>query len=362
MAPAREMCSIVPATMRIARLAVALALPAALAHSGGCGESAVDVGAADGGTSSSSSASSSSGGGSSSSGGSTSSGGSSSGSADAGKDAASGLVPSGCVTDVSPGDHAFTCDGYAVQVRLPVACKAGGCGAILDVHGATMNAAMEDANTNMRAIGEREGYVVVQPSAKGTPPSAVWNPGADYDKVWAAFSLVRSVYKVDPKKVHVTGFSQGGRMTFTFACKYSAEIASAAPAGEAGCTATELGAATREVPLLHMHGTEDVVVSYGLVAAPQRDAIVSTWAMGSPTTTGDGTYTRAKYVNGKGTVYEHVSHGYAASSALLKGHCYPGSGDPGTVPGQLFSFACTPPNGFVWGEEVVAFFKAHPLP
>lgn len=348
--------------LRARGFATFAALTAILAHFAACGDTAEVPTGADGGAGGSSGASS--GGASSSSGGASgsSSGASSSSGGDAAADAPGGLSPSGCIDDVSPGDHAYTCDGYRIDVRLPVACKSGGCGIVLDVHGATMSGKMEDANTNMRAIGEREHYVIVQPYAKGSPPNAVWNPPVDYDKVWAAFTLARTVFKADPKRVHVTGFSQGGRMTFTFACKYAAEIASAAPAGEAGCTASELAAAAREVPMLHMHGKKDALVSYAAVAVPQRDAIVSTWSMGAPTTSGDATYRRSKYTSAKGTVYEFVDHDYEASSAVIKGHCYPGSTDDGKIPGQLFSFACLPPNSFVWGEEVIAFFKAHPLP
>jgi len=38
-----------------------------------------------------------------------------------------------------------------------------------------------------------------------------------------------------------------------------------------------------------------------------------------------------------------------------------GSNDlDGGAPGQLFGFACQPPNSFVWGDEVMKFFLAHP--
>ncbi len=272
------------------------------------------------------------------------------------------LVPSGCIDDVSPGDHRFTCNGYTFDVRLPAKCKTGGCGIVLDVHGATMNAAMQDASTAMRAIGEREGYVVVQPNAKGTPPNAIWNPSADYDDVWAFLGLARTVYRVDPKRVHMTGFSQGGRMTFTFACKHADVIASAAPAAEIGCTEAEAKAAVREVPILYMHGTTDAVIGFG-VAPPQRDAFVSAWALGDAVVVaGDDAYSWKRWTNAKGTVFEFIQHDWQATSTLLRGHCIPGSTDPGTVPGQLFSFACKPPNAFVWGEEVMKFFEAHPMP
>jgi len=274
-----------------------------------------------------------------------------------------GLVPAGCVTSVAAGDHVFQCAGYAFDVHVPVKCTSGGCGIVLDVHGATMSGRMEDNNSGMRAIGEREGYLVVQPNAKGTPPNAVWDQAADGEKVWSVLTLVRNVFAIDKKRVHLMGFSQGGTMTFRLVCAHAEEIASAAPAGEDGCTGAALTAAKREVPLHFMVGKTDALVSYSGIAVPQRDALVAAWALGTPVkTAGDASYEAFRYTNAKGTVFEMVAHEYEAASFILKGHCYPGSTDPASVPGQLFSFACTPPNAFDWGEEAMKFFRAHPLP
>jgi polyhydroxybutyrate depolymerase len=274
------------------------------------------------------------------------------------------LDPNDCITSVAAGQHTFECDGISYAVTLPAACVAGGCGVVLDIHGATMNAAMEDKNTRMRAIGAREGYVVVQPNAPGTPPNAIWQPPAHYPKVWAFFERVLTTFKTDPKRVHVTGFSQGGRMTFTFACGHADRIASAAPAAEAGCTTAEATAASRQVPMLYMHGKNDVIVPFNAVAVPQRDSLISAWSLGTTTpVASDAAYTRTRHSNAQGTVLELVEHTYSASSALLGGHCFPGSSDTsGGEPGQLFGFGCIGPNAFDWGEEVIAFFKAHPMP
>jgi hypothetical protein len=84
--------------------------------------------------------------------------------------------------------------------------------------------------------------------------------------------------------------------------------------------------------------------------------------MGSPSTVrSDASYTWSRYTSPKGNVFEFIAHDYTAAS-LGQGHCYPGSTDPGGAPGQIASFACQPPAAFVWGEEVMKFFKAHPLP
>jgi pimeloyl-ACP methyl ester carboxylesterase len=273
-----------------------------------------------------------------------------------------GATAGGCLDALGPGDHVYTCDGLRYDVRVPKSC-ATGCGMVLDVHGATMNAKMEDANTNMRAIGEREGYVVVQPNAAGTPPNALWNPPVDYPKVWAFVEAATKAFATDPKRLHMLGFSQGGRMTFTFACQHSDRIASAAPAGEIGCTQQELAAMPRKLPLFQMHGTQDALVSFTTFAVPQRDAIIAAWGLGSPVSvSSDAQHQWTRYTNGSGATFEFLQHDYVCPPLVLRGHCYPGSTDPGTEPGQVFSFACTGPNAFTWGEAAMKLFQAHPMP
>jgi pimeloyl-ACP methyl ester carboxylesterase len=268
-----------------------------------------------------------------------------------------------CTADPGAGDHVATCEGFTYDLHVPAACAGGGCGIVLDVHGASMNGRLEDNNSNMRVLGERDGYVVVQPNAKGTPPATVWNGPTDDDPVWAFFKIARQAYRTDPKRVHVTGFSQGARMTFALLCAHADEIASAAPAADPGCTAAELKAAKREVPLLYMHGRQDGVESFTKLAVPQRDDIVSAWAMPPPMiVASDSMYTWSRYTNANGTVFEFLEHDYTAASSLLKGHCFPGSTDTGTDPGEFISFACVAPTAFVWSEAVMKFFKAHPLP
>jgi len=270
---------------------------------------------------------------------------------------------SACVGAATDGLHTITCDGVTHVVSVPTGCAGGGCGIVLDVHGATMNAAMEENNTRMRAIGAREGYVVVQPSAPGTPPTAIWEPARDYPKVWSFFEAVIHAYAIDAKRVHVMGFSQGGRMTFTFACAHADRIASAAPGAETGCSEGDAKAAARPIPMLYMHGKKDVIVPFAVSAAPQRDQILRAWGLGtSAVVASDSQFTRTRYTNASGALFEMIEHEYTSPPVVLQGHCFPGSTDLGKVQGQLFPFGCTQPTAFDWGEEAMAFFKAHPLP
>ncbi len=279
-----------------------------------------------------------------------------------GSDSASGTDTSktGCIDDTSPGQHTFMCDGFKYDVSVPPTC-ASGCGLILDVHGATMDATMEDANTNMRALGAQHRFVVVQPNANPGPPTSSWNPVTDDAKVFAFLQAALTAWTIDPKRVHMTGFSQGGMMTFRFLCKHADLFASMAPAAGDGCTFAPGDTPSREVPVLYMHGTTDNLVNFLSMAIPQRNEVVGGWQMNAgQIVASDANYSRTRYTSGAGTVFEFIAHNYFAKSAILGGHCYPGSTDPGTAKGQLFAFACIGPSAFNWGDEVMNFFLAHP--
>jgi len=286
------------------------------------------------------------------------------------------VVTDPCFPDRTSGHHVLSCNGIAFDVEVPATCPQTGCGLIVDVHGLTMSAAMEDANTDLRARASAAGYIVIQPNANPSPPQSSWSTSDDphiYDFVTRAVAY----YQVDGKRVHMTGFSQGGFMTWRFLCDHADLFASVAPAaaasncgGTPACTFTGNEMPSRQLPILYMHGMQDQnYISYAC-AQPQVNAIVSAWGLGAGTViASDATFTRTRYTNASGGLLEFLSHDYSSNaqvafvnSTKLEGHCYPGSTDPGNQPGQLFPFKCDQAASFTWGAEVLAFFVAHPRP
>jgi poly(3-hydroxybutyrate) depolymerase len=289
---------------------------------------------------------------------------------DAGPDAP---APSGCITDTGPGDHTFQCEGLAVDVSVPGSCP-GTCGLVLDVHGALETGPIEEAHMALRPIATSKGYVVVQPTAPvvtavGGP---FWSSGDD-DRIVKVLGAVEAVFQTDRAKTHMTGFSQGGYMTWRFLCHHADRFASVAP-GAAGqelcgtdvffesCPFDATSAPSRQIDVLFLAGRQDTVVPYSCMTA-QRDALVNGWAMSSPTVIAqDAQYTRTRWTNAQGTTFEALEHDYTTDPqgalASSKGHCYPGSqAHLGNAYDQL---ACLGPNAFTWGAEVMAFFVAHP--
>ncbi|MBX7083946.1 MAG: hypothetical protein K1X88_32360 [Nannocystaceae bacterium] len=275
-------------------------------------------------------------------------------------------TPDDCITDVSAGHHVFECDGITYDVEVPQACLAAPCGMVVDVHGLTMSAQMQDANTNMRALGQRFGYIVVQPNANPAPPAASWNPAVDDDKIFDFMQRVAAAWDVDADRWHFTGFSQGGYMSWRFACAHADVLASVAPGAACGqdavypdCQFTAERAPSEPLDIIYLHGTQDALVGIAC-AQPRIDAVVEHFGLGAAESVeSDDTHRWVRH-SSDAMVLEYVEHDYEAASSIIRGHCYPGSSDPGGAPGQLFSFACEGTSAFVWGEVVMQFFIDHP--
>jgi poly(3-hydroxybutyrate) depolymerase len=300
--------------------------------------------------------------------------------ADASSDAAEDAyvpapVASGCVRDVSAGQHELSCQDLTQLVYVPARCLSQRCGLVIDVHGGTMSARMEEKNTRMTTLGERYGYIVLQPNAN----LGLFDASVDDDKVLAFAKELISVFHLDQDRVHMMGFSQGGYMTWRFLCAHGDFLASAAPASAAGeanislevdCSFTGSDVPSVERDILYMHGTQDALVDFKNAQKKRADVITALALAQTAELSNDAKYRRTRYQNQRGTVFEFIEHDYTSPSAFpaqpplgiaIVGHCYPGSSDLEiTEDGQLMAFGCTPPTAFNWGETVMEFFRAHP--
>ncbi|MBK8234882.1 MAG: hypothetical protein IPK74_04955 [Deltaproteobacteria bacterium] len=276
-------------------------------------------------------------------------------------------VPDDCITDVTAGHHAFVCDGLTYDVEVPAACLLAPCGMIVDVHGLAMSAQMQDSNTNMRALGQRYGYIVVQPNADPAPPLSNWIPGIDDPKVFDFMQRTAAAWHVDADRWHFTGFSQGGFMTWRFACAHADVLASVAPGAACGndfpiedCQFTDDESPSEPLDILYLHGTQDFVVNYGC-ALPRVEAVRAHFGLdGEPEVVLDDPDVRWQRFAGDTMTFEYLEHDYIGDNPIAGGHCMPGADDPGDAPGELVGASCDDPNLVVWGEAVVQFFLAHP--
>lgn len=279
--------------------------------------------------------------------------------------------PAGCITDVSAGDHDFTCNELDTNVRIPAACEAPGCGLILLLHGDTGTGLLMDGHVRMRDLGEQHGYIVVAPTG---PPYGFGEDGStwhsdDDAKLVDIVTQLRDVFHVDPDKIHVAGFSRGGFVTWRLLCDHADLFASAAPGGagdgtnfgEDTCFTSDGRAPSRNLPILFLMGRTDAAVGYSSMAQIRDAAVAKYGATGPTTLTSDGGYRHDQWT-AAGTVIETFDHAYETVSdgpwASAQGHCIPGSTTDPYAP--QYAIPCVLPNSFVWGDEIMTFFLAHP--
>ena len=270
-----------------------------------------------------------------------------------GDDTASNVHTTECIDDVSATDNReFSCNGITFDISVPAECIEGGCPLIFDVHGWTMSATSEDTNTNLAEIGRENGYIVVQPNANLVEEVPSWSRD-DYPAIFEFMKQTIEVFDVDEDRVHFTGFSQGGAMTWHFICEHSDVIASAAPISAGGAECFGEGKSNPDVPILYCHGTDDTLVAFETAEATVARITEGLGNSVPPEVLSfDSNYTWTRYTNDSGQLFEFIEHDY---TGLVGGHCFPGTYEE---PGGLYG--CSDPAAFRWGDEVMDFFIAHP--
>jgi polyhydroxybutyrate depolymerase len=187
-------------------------------------------------------------------------------------------------------EHDGATRSYVVHVGDAVAADAPA-PLLLNFHGYNNSPSIQASFSQMNALADVEGFVVVYPQGIG----ASFNAGAccgtaasqDLDDVGFARAIVADVEEricVDRRRVYATGFSNGGYMSYRLGCEAADLFAAIAPvSGSNAVTPCEPG---RPVPVIAFHGDADTIVSYqgdratiegwaerdGCTAGPERTA------------------------------------------------------------------------------------------
>jgi len=234
----------------------------------------------------------------------------------------------------------------------------------------TRNARTEDANTNMRALGEENGYIVVQPTA----PGGNWlDVGGDHKRGIMKMvhqALAVDGWHIDTNKVHFMGFSQGAMVTADFICEQTDLFASfvVMEAANGVPTLTCLKATSFQPPVLLQNGIHDLSSKYSLWEK-SFPHVKASWGLDDGVKiAGDGTtWDRIRHVGHSGEVFEFLNYTYVADY-FLQGHCFPGGTNLVTIPGQAGPYSCPGKKeqakgevaGYKIGEEAMKFFIDHP--
>lgn len=112
-------------------------------------------------------------------------------------------------------------------------------------------------------------FIVVTPQC---PRDEWWDP----DKLELLLDKVEAQFRVDPKRVYVTGLSMGGYGSFDFAATYPQRITAIAPLS--GGENPEIAERIKTVPAWIFHGSDDAVVrtQYSIDIADKLKAVGAT--------------------------------------------------------------------------------------
>lgn len=239
---------------------------------------------------------------------------------------------------------------------------------VMVLHGATQSPESAEHMSRMSELADQNDFLAVYPS--GTSRNAgdripTWNSGAccayamqkNIDDVGFLTALIdRLVHEnnVDPKRVYVTGISNGAMMSYRLACEASSKIAAIAPVEGAQDTPCH---PTDRVSVLVFHGTADRLVPFNGGSTPfqmgskRSDTpvldTVSFWARQDGCS---ATPEHRESTEVHTDLYSGCQDGTAVSLYAIQGgrHMWPGLRISGNH---------VPASDLIW-----AFFSAHPKP
>jgi polyhydroxybutyrate depolymerase len=166
---------------------------------------------------------------------------------------------------------------------------------VVSVHGAFSTAELHQKRTGFNAVADEVGFAVAYPRGMGLfDRLRHWNSGHccgparftlldDVAYLDAVIDDVMDRVRIDPSRVYMAGYSNGGMMTHRFAAERSRRLAAAAVT--AGTIGGKPDARTPvwkvpqpevPVPILMIHGREDPIVQYE-GGEDRRSATGRTW-------------------------------------------------------------------------------------
>jgi len=137
---------------------------------------------------------------------------------------------------------------------------------LLALHGLTQTGNSMMGFSNFNAYAEEFGFIVVYPNGVSNSWNVGFPGGSTADDVGflsALIDTVNAAYNTDLNRIYSTGFSNGGFMSYRLACELGSRIAAIAPvAGTMTSASLSACQPSRDIPVMHIHGTNDYVVFY----------------------------------------------------------------------------------------------------
>ncbi|MCX6056214.1 MAG: alpha/beta hydrolase-fold protein [Chloroflexi bacterium] len=216
-------------------------------------------------------------------------------------------------------------------------------------------------------LAEENGFIVVYPSGTRFPKRwrTLDSPDSAIDVQFISdlVDKLEQDYSIDPARIYINGFSNGGGMSVLLACKRAERFAAIASVAGAYTYPLDQCAPKRPVPLIAFHGTADPVVPYLGGAAnmfkipfPVVSEWVQSWAKRNQCLSNPVVLPLSGEVSG--IRYTKCAQNADVDFYIIEGggHAWPGGG---AVPAWIVGYTSQQidTTRLIW-----EFFKAHPLP
>jgi polyhydroxybutyrate depolymerase len=200
---------------------------------------------------------------------------------------------------------------------------------LLNFHGFGGSASEFINDADMRAEAEANSFILVYPQGSCLNGASHWNPcpvdgdnkstADDVGFVEAMISEISSQYNLDMERIYAAGYSNGGMMAYGLA-NYKSDLI-AAVASVSGAMLNCIGPTSHPMPVIHLHGTSDGVVSYN--GSNDWNSVQSTldyWTSFNNTISTPTIYTD----NTGGMTIEHYVYGQGDNSVSVEHYKYIG--------------------------------------
>ena len=166
-----------------------------------------------------------------------------------------------------PGSFTFEGLDRTYTVYLPASYTPGDQLPLLfSLHGLTQTGNIMMQFTDFNTYADQYNFIVVYPDGINNSWNVGFSGGSTANDVGFLSALIDTLhaqYGIDLNRVYSTGYSNGGFMSYRLACELTGRIAAIAPvAGTMTDGAWGSCQPSRNIPVMHIHGTNDFVVFY----------------------------------------------------------------------------------------------------
>ena len=237
---------------------------------------------------------------------------------------------------------------------------------VVNLHGYTSNAAQQELLSGFNSIADTANFIIVYPNGTlDNTNTTFWNAGygASVDDIGFINTLIDTLavnYSVDLDRVYATGLSNGSYMSNTLACELNDRFAAIASVA-GGITNLQKNNCTtnNKIPVMHIHGTGDLVVSYNGIPgfAPKIDDFVAFWVAHNGLNSGP-TVEVIPDINSTDFSTAEIQT-YSSGNTDLEVKLYKVNNGGHSWPGSTFPFGVVTNQDFNASAEIWKFFRKY---